>query len=89
MRRAARQDANQGPIIAALRAAGCAVYVLQQPVDLLVWAPGSGYYLIEIKNPDGFNRLTVAQKTFREKWSGPWYLVRTIEEALQCVGKTS
>ena len=43
-RRAARVDANQAAVIAALQAIGCVVEIIRQPVDLLVgfrgvWVP--------------------------------------------------
>ena len=83
---AKRKDANQGPICAALRAAGCAVFVTDKPLDLIVYNPRKREtLLVEVKNPDGFNRLTVEQKKFRESWTGPWYVVRSVEEALALV----
>lgn len=48
--RAARRDANEGPIIEALEAAGCAVQQLDPPApDLLVSRAGV-LYLIEVKD---------------------------------------
>ena len=40
MRYAARSDANQSEIVAALRASGASVFVLKLPVDLLVGYAG-------------------------------------------------
>lgn len=79
------RDANYQEIVGALKQAGCAVWPLARPVDLLVWRAGQ-HYLVEIKNPHGFDRLTVAQKKFRSEWPGEWFIVRTSEEALQVVG---
>ncbi len=89
-RRIHRSDANRGPIVEALVRAGCGVYDMGRPVDLLVYAPRKREtMLLEIKNRDGKNQLTKAQKAFRASWPGPWYLVHTPEEALQCVGAVS
>ena len=68
MRHAARVDANQQAIVAALRAAGAYVWIIGLPVDLLV-----GYqqhtYLMEIKTTSK-KRLTGLQADFFEKWAG-------------------
>lgn len=87
MRRAAKVDANQKEIVEALRKCGCAVYILGQPLDLLVWTSmwGGTYYLIEVKNPGGKNKLTPAQQEFRKTWPGPWYVVRSVQDALDLV----
>jgi hypothetical protein len=68
MRYAARVDKNQQDVVKALRDAGCYVYVIGLPVDLLV-----GYnnhtYLVEIK--DGPKKaLTRLQQDFFGNWSG-------------------
>ena len=68
MRHAARVDANQQAIVAALRAVGAYVWIIGLPVDLLV-----GYqqhtYLMEIKTTSK-KRLTGLQADFFEKWAG-------------------
>lgn len=68
MRHAARVDANQQAIVAALRAAGAYVWIIGLPVDLLV-----GYqqhtFLMEIKTTSK-KRLTGLQADFFEKWAG-------------------
>ena len=68
MRYAARVDANQQQIVSALRGAGCYVYVIGLPVDLLV-----GYknhtFLVEIKDGPS-KRLTKLQQDFFENWTG-------------------
>ena len=48
MRHAARVDANQQAIVAALRAAGCYVWIIGLPVDLLIGYKGHTF-LMEIK----------------------------------------
>lgn len=68
MRYAARVDANQAQIVSALRGAGCYVYVIGRPVDLLV-----GYknhtFLVEIKDGPS-KRLTTLQQEFFKNWTG-------------------
>ena len=68
MRHAARVDANQQAIVAALRASGAYVWIIGLPVDLLV-----GYknhtFLVEIKTTSK-KRLTKLQEDFFLKWNG-------------------
>jgi phosphoserine phosphatase len=68
MRHAARVDANQQDIVAALRAAGAYVWIISLPVDLLV-----GYknhtFLVEIKTTSK-KRLTTLQTDFFQYWPG-------------------
>lgn len=88
MRRAAKIDANQQAIVAALEAAGCAVQSLagcgKGVPDLLVWSRQQGrYYLIECKAGSGF---TAMQKWFHSRWPGPLYVANSVEDALMIVG---
>lgn len=93
VRRAAKIDANQQAIVAALEAAGCAVQSLagvgQGVPDLLVWRPitmrghYSGYFLIECKDGSGF---TPAQKRWHASWPGPAHVANSVEDALLIVG---
>ena len=68
MRHAARVDANQQAIVAALRDAGAYVWIIGLPVDLLV-----GYknltFLMEIKTTSK-KRLTGLQADFFQNWAG-------------------
>jgi hypothetical protein len=68
MRLAARVDANQAAIVAALRAVGAYVWIIGLPVDLLV-----GYrnhtFLVEIKR-NSKERFTPLQTDFFENWKG-------------------
>jgi hypothetical protein len=68
VRHAARVDANQQAIVAALRDAGAYVWIIGLPVDLLV-----GYknwtFLMEIKT-NSKARFTGLQADFFEKWAG-------------------
>ena len=50
-RRAARNDANQAAVIEALESIGCLVYVIRQPVDLII-GYGGMWMLAEVKDGD-------------------------------------
>ena len=68
-----RTDSNQPVIMASLRANGCKVIDLsvvgQGCPDLLALLPDGTLKLIEVKNPDGRDRLTDKQKDFiSEGW---------------------
>lgn len=84
MRRAANNDKNQPEIVKALRQIGVSVEIIRQPVDLLCWYRGE-YSLMEIKNPDGFDRLTKDQVEFIARWPGKIHIVRTTEEAVRAI----
>jgi hypothetical protein len=85
-----RADANQEAIVAALRAAGCSVSLIQGVreagiPDLLVGLRGTTY-LLEVKRPKG-GRLSPSQKDWAVLWrGGPTCVVRTVEGALAAVG---
>ena len=83
-----RSDKNQAEIVAALRSVGCAVYIMARPLDLLIWSPFQQRHIIaDVKNPDGKgSTLTADQKKFVSEWAGPWYLIRSVDEALEVVG---
>ena len=82
---AKRVDANQAEIIEALKAIGCSVLVIEEPVDLLV-GHRNVTFLLEVKNPEGFDTLTGKQIQFIETWRGsPVYVVRSVEEAVNAV----
>jgi hypothetical protein len=87
MRRAARVDANQDAIVSALRAAGCYVWILGLPVDLLV-GRGKQTWLIEVKR-DTKARHTKLQKDFIQNWTGgQFFTVYGPEDALRAIGAT-
>lgn len=87
MRRAAKVDAKQAAIVAALRKAGATVQPLQAVgsgcPDLLI-----GYrarnYLMEIKMPR--ETLNDLQRPWFENWRGQACVAHTIEEALYSIG---
>ena len=85
-RYAARRDGNEAEIVAALEAAGCDVYRLDMPCDLLVGRAGVNY-LLEVKNPGTYGKLAPHQREFAVSWRGGRVaVVETIDEALQAVG---
>ena len=85
MRHAARVDANQQAIVAALRAAGAYVWIIGLPVDLLVGYKGRTF-LMEIKTTFK-KRLTGLQTDFFEKWAGGTLCrINSPQAALQMIG---
>lgn len=92
MRRAAKVDANQPEIVAALRRAGCAVQDLsavgQGVPDLLVSRAGLNI-LLEVKDgkkPPSARRLTPEQEAWHAAWPGDVWIVTNVDEALRAVG---
>lgn len=87
MRWAAKVDANQAEIVAALRQAGASVLLLhrvgQGCPDIAVGYRGRTYFM-EIKTEKG--RLTPAEAEFMSNWQGRYVVVRTPEEALKAIG---
>lgn len=79
-----RSDANQDAIIGALKRCGVQVEVIGSPVDLMVCCRGETS-LMEVKNPDGKDKLTAAQVAFIARWPGKIHVVRSIDEALRAV----
>jgi len=81
LRYAARVDANQADIVAALRDAECSVYFIGLPVDLLVGKNGKTA-LVEVKTKGG--RHTELQREFFATWrGGPVATVRDVDGALR------
>ena len=85
MRYAARIDANQTEIVAALRKVGAYVWVIGLPVDLLV-----GYknhtFLVECKTTSK-KRLTSLQADFFNNWTGSTLArIDSVEAALRMIG---
>lgn len=93
MRRAAKVDGNQEPIVTALRAVGATVHSLAAVgkgcPDLLV-----GYrlatYLLEVKDPDqapSKRRLRASQVDWHDYWrGGRVVVVLTAGDALRAIG---
>lgn len=95
-RRDAKRDANEAPIVEALRAAGASVERLSGPdlPDLLVGWQGANV-LLEVKREAGKRggtsnrKLLPGQVAWRDAWRGrPPVIVRTPEEALAAIGAT-
>ena len=91
-RRVARRDDNEKNIVEGLRKGGASVYVLDNPVDLLVGYEGMTT-LIEVKGVKGrgggtsHRTLTDSQKNFVAEWKGGRILIiRTLEEAMLGIG---
>lgn len=91
-RYAARADSNKAEIVRALRDAGCSVYDLRKPLDLLVGLAGSTL-LMEIKRPPGprggisDRKHTPAQLAFLQGWNGgPVATVDSAQAAVRAVG---
>ena len=94
MRHAARVDATQASIVAALQAAGAVVWVLGLPVDLLIGikaANGLKFAFMECKTPQGKRnpkpgRTTDLQERFFAAFPGyPIALVDGPEAALRAL----
>lgn len=88
--RAARTDTTQAAIVRALRQAGCSVLVLRASEvgvpDLAVGRNRLTYFL-EVKSPG--ERPRQSQIAWHARWRGsPVAVVRTVEQALACVGVT-
>jgi hypothetical protein len=91
MRRAAKVDANQHEIVAALRKIGASVQPLhsvgQGCPDLLVGWRGMNTVL-EIKDgkkPPSARKLTDDQVIWHEEWRGQVAVVETVEQAILAV----
>jgi hypothetical protein len=90
--RAARVDANQAEIVAALRKAGCDVTPTHRAgegfPDLAVGYRGATY-LLEVKDgskPPSERALTDAQVRWHGQWRGHKAVVCNVDEALLAVG---
>lgn len=94
MRHAARVDANQPEIVAALRQAGASVWVIGLPVDLLVGFRGQTM-LMEVKTLTGKRAPKAAKHTplqvgFMAEWrGGAVSTVTDVDGALRALGVMS
>jgi hypothetical protein len=91
MRRAAKVDANQAEIVAALRQIGASVQPLhavgQGCPDLLVGWRGM-VSLLEIKDgskPPSARKLTPDQEKWHAAWRGQVAVVETVEQAIAAI----
>lgn len=90
--RAAKVDANQSDVVAALRQVGCSVQLLHMVgkgcPDLLVGRAGLNV-LIECKDgskPPSARKLTPDQEIWHDNWRGQVTVVCSVHEALVAVG---
>jgi hypothetical protein len=88
MRRAARVDANQSEIVAALRKIGASVTPTHQVgngfVDLVCGFRGKNY-LLELKDgskPPSARKLTDDEAVWFGMWKGEAHVVETTEQAI-------
>lgn len=89
--RAAKADANQGAIVAALRKIGCSVQPLHTVgrgvPDLLVGIRGHNL-LLEVKDgakPPSAQKLTADQVEWHGAWRGHVEVVNSVEQAIIAV----
>ena len=83
MRRAARRDTAEAPIVAALEAVGAMVVRLNWPIDLLVRHKRK-VWLMEVKSGPHLRKDQQAQREFCRAWEVP--IVRTPDDALAVIG---
>lgn len=83
MRRAARVDANQAEIVAALRAAGAYVWLIGLPVDALCGYRGKTL-LMEFKTRTG-KHTDLQSQFFRDWLGGPVATIRDVPGALSAL----
>lgn len=75
-----RRDANEKPIVDALRQMGASVVRLDKPVDLVCGYRGATH-LVEVKTHNG--KLTAPQAKFIDEWRGSEVtILRSVEDAL-------
>lgn len=80
-RYANKRDTSEVDIVECLRKAGCAVYRLDKPCDLIVLYRGV-VRLVEIKTGKR-GKLTEAQEAFRAIW--PLLVIRDVDGALKAL----
>lgn len=90
--KAARVDANQPEIVAALRKVGCSVALLHQVgkgiPDILAGFRGNNV-LIEIKDgskPPSAQKLTKDQIQWHSEWRGQVAIANSVDAALAIIG---
>lgn len=82
-----KPDANTSEIVEGLRQAGATVeHVLIPNGGDLIVGFGQRNYILEIKNPHGFNRVSKGQADWHARWNGHSAIVRTLDEALREIG---
>ena len=82
-----KPDANQKEIVDVLRDIGARVFLIGQPLDLLVAFRGK-LTLMEVKNPDGEDKVSKSQQVtidLLESVGVQVPVVRSAEEAIEAV----
>lgn len=95
MRKRARIDANQPAIVKALRQIACSVLPMHQlgdgAPDLLVGRNGKNL-LMEVKDGDkspSEQSLTQDEVDFQATWRGNYFVVRSVDEAIDMVRRNT
>lgn len=79
-------DKNQKLIVDEFKKYGCSVMEINGTIDLLVGITGHNL-LVEVKNPEGKNKLTKSQEEFILTWKGQLAVVRTVEDVKELILK--
>ena len=82
-----KPDANQQKIVQAMRDVGAKVFLIGQPLDLLVAFRGK-LTLMEIKNPDGEDKVSKSQQVtidLLESVGVHVPIVRSVDEAIDAI----
>ena len=80
-----KPDANQPEIVAALRSIGAVVFLIGIPLDLLIAFRGK-LTLMEVKNPDGENKVSKSQQKTIDILKAVGVrvvVVRSVDEAIE------
>ena len=83
-----KPDANQPEIVQALRDIGAKVWPIGQPLDLLVAFRGK-LTLMEVKNPDGEDKVSKSQQVTIDLLEAVGVhvpVVRSADEAIEAIG---
>jgi hypothetical protein len=79
------RDANEPEIIAAFQAAGASVVKIHEYADLLIGYQGVTL-LVEVKTLTG--KFKPRQLDFQRDWRGQYWVVRSVEAALELIEAT-
>lgn len=82
-----KPDANQKEIVDALRVIGATVFLIGRPFDLLVAFRGK-LTLMEVKNPDGEDKVSKSQQVTIDIFEAVGVhvpVVRSAEEAIEAI----
>lgn len=91
--RAAKIDANQPAVVAAMRKLGCSVqplHMVGQGCPDLAVAIADISFFVEVKDgskPPSKQKLTPDQIEWHSKWRAPVYIVNSVDQAVDLVKK--